>query len=298
MRIITGALAFFDSSAGIAIADGARNLAAEAAAGVLADEHDVVRLDADPAGDVRHRLRGALRGAVQVQLAVLPVGHRRARLERLVARWTASRSVSSRMRAASLKPASTSPNAHVSGALPIGSWPSVAAAKSAAVHFDVGDLQRAGRRRCRRCPAVRAFGAAGAQALERIDDEGQRLELDVDAVRSPRPPSSRRRRRRPESARPRRRGSSVSAASAAAAAAAAPVRRAASAAPAAPGRSSAVQDAPSRPASPAPRSCRCCATRACGIGLSSSLANSMPSARKSSAYFALPVTFATRSGVV
>ena len=39
-------------------------------------------------------------------------------------------------------------------------------------------------------------------------------------------------------------------------------------------------------------------TRACGIGLSSSFANSMPSALKSSAYFAFPVTFATRSGVV
>ncbi len=40
-----------------------------------------------------------------------------------------------------------------------------------------------------------------------------------------------------------------------------------------------------------------CFTRACGIGLRSSLANSIPSTRKSSAYFALPVTFATRSGV-
>ena len=39
-------------------------------------------------------------------------------------------------------------------------------------------------------------------------------------------------------------------------------------------------------------------TRACGIGLSSSLMKSIPSARKSSAYFACPVTFATRSGVV
>ena len=39
-------------------------------------------------------------------------------------------------------------------------------------------------------------------------------------------------------------------------------------------------------------------TRACGMGLRSSFAHSMPSARKSSAYFALPVTFATRSGVV
>jgi len=39
-------------------------------------------------------------------------------------------------------------------------------------------------------------------------------------------------------------------------------------------------------------------TRAWGIGLRSSFAKSIPSARKSSAYFAFPVTFATRSGVV
>src|SRR5690606_4162259 len=37
-------------------------------------------------------------------------------------------------------------------------------------------------------------------------------------------------------------------------------------------------------------------TRACGIGLVSSLQKAMPSARKSSAYFARPVTFASRSG--
>ena len=37
-------------------------------------------------------------------------------------------------------------------------------------------------------------------------------------------------------------------------------------------------------------------TRACGIGLVSSLQNSMPSARKSSAYLARPVTLATTSG--
>ena len=39
-------------------------------------------------------------------------------------------------------------------------------------------------------------------------------------------------------------------------------------------------------------------TRACGNGLRSSFANSIPSARKSSAYFERPVTFARRSGVV
>ena len=39
-------------------------------------------------------------------------------------------------------------------------------------------------------------------------------------------------------------------------------------------------------------------TRACGIGLRRSLVKSIPSARKSSAQRALPVTFATRSGGV
>ena len=39
-------------------------------------------------------------------------------------------------------------------------------------------------------------------------------------------------------------------------------------------------------------------TRACGSGLSSSLAKSIPSARKSSAYLDRPVTLASRSGVV
>jgi hypothetical protein len=39
-------------------------------------------------------------------------------------------------------------------------------------------------------------------------------------------------------------------------------------------------------------------TRACGIGLVSSLQNTMPSTRKSSAYLALPVTLAWMSGGV
>ena len=38
-------------------------------------------------------------------------------------------------------------------------------------------------------------------------------------------------------------------------------------------------------------------TRPWGMGLGSSFANSIPSARKSSAYFARPVTLATRSAV-
>ena len=66
--------------------DVAGNAAAEAAAGVLADEDDCpVWRDADPARDRADRLHGALRARVQEQLAVLPVGHRRARLEHLMA---------------------------------------------------------------------------------------------------------------------------------------------------------------------------------------------------------------------
>ena len=62
----------------------ARDLAAEPAARVLADDDDVARRDANPARDRRHGARHALRGAVQVKFAVLPVGHRRPRFERLV----------------------------------------------------------------------------------------------------------------------------------------------------------------------------------------------------------------------
>ena len=65
--------------------DGARNLAAEAAARELGNHHDLVGRDAGPARKRRDRLHRALRRAVQVALAVLPVRHRRARFERLVA---------------------------------------------------------------------------------------------------------------------------------------------------------------------------------------------------------------------
>ena len=64
-----------------------------------------------------------------------------------------------------------------------------------------------------------------------------------------------------------------------------------------PGRSSAVRMALT-PGIASAALASMCVTLACGIGLRSSFANSIPSARKSSAYFAFPVTFATRSGVV
>ncbi len=64
----------------------ARNLAAEATAGVFADDDDLLGLDADPQ---RHRFNGAhhtLRRAVEKEFSILPVGHRGPRFERLMAR--------------------------------------------------------------------------------------------------------------------------------------------------------------------------------------------------------------------
>ena len=61
-------------------------LAAEPAAGELADQHDVGWIDANPASDGGHVERHALRRAVQIQLAVLPVGHRAACFHRVVTR--------------------------------------------------------------------------------------------------------------------------------------------------------------------------------------------------------------------
>ena len=49
MRIITGALAFFASSAGIIMRNAAGNLAAESAAGIFADENYVFDIDIQPA---------------------------------------------------------------------------------------------------------------------------------------------------------------------------------------------------------------------------------------------------------
>ncbi len=63
---------------------GAAALAAEPPARVLADQHDVGRRDAHPARDVFDGALHALGGGMQVQLAVLPVGHRAAGLHRVV----------------------------------------------------------------------------------------------------------------------------------------------------------------------------------------------------------------------
>ncbi len=85
----------------------------------------------------------------------------------------------STIRSASLKPFSTSPKISVSAAsASVGNLPA-----STMRHVLRRPLQRLhARRRRTRCPASRPFGAAGTQALERIDHERQRLEVDDDLL--------------------------------------------------------------------------------------------------------------------
>ena len=116
-------------------------------------------------------------------------------------------------------------------------------------------------------PCARGVRAAGPQRLNRVDDEGQRFELDVDRFDRVAPPSARRRRRRRGSARPRRAAPS----SGRARSARSPARlRRACRRPAAPGRSSSVRIALTPGiASALLMSSR--VTRACGIGLQQQL---------------------------
>ena len=85
IRISTGVLVFFDSRAGIDAQISLVILLPKPPPVYIADDHDVARIDADPLGHGRDRLHRALRRAVHIELAVLPVGHRAPRLERLVA---------------------------------------------------------------------------------------------------------------------------------------------------------------------------------------------------------------------
>ncbi len=69
----------------MSVIDRSGRLAAVPAAAVLADQHDLGRLEAEPARDRVHRLHGALRRQVDVQHAVLPVRKARQALEALMA---------------------------------------------------------------------------------------------------------------------------------------------------------------------------------------------------------------------
>ena len=184
-------------------------------------------------------------------------------------------------------------------ALPIGSLPSSDSAKSSSVHFNswtLGPAAAAAPRllpalaaaadgASRRCLPSRAFGPPGRRLTDADRRRTAAARTRSGSSRSPRPRSARRPPRRRESARPRTAARSSGRARLIGLAVTLSPRSVTPAAGA--GRSSAVRIA-FTPGIASAALVSMLITRACGIGLSSSLANSMPSARKSSAYFALP----------
>ena len=187
MRIITGAFAFFDSSAGIVHDTAPVALLPKPPPVYSADEHDVGRLEPHPARDRRHGLHRALRAGVHVQLAVAPVGQRRARLQRVVL------VVGDRERLVEHERRVLEPGFDIAVRpfhlrLAHRHPPLVVFGEVLRRPFQRLDHQRAGRltgRRRRAAPGV-ALDArvrpVRPQALERIDDEGQMLEVDVDRL--------------------------------------------------------------------------------------------------------------------
>src|SRR5499427_3456110 len=249
---------------------GAGALAAEPAAAVLADQDNVRRVDAQPARQRIQRARDALGRPVQEQLPVLPVRHRTAGLHRLMAGGLHDeRFVDDQRRA---------PESSVEitvrplfGRLPIGRPPSGASAKSRSVHFSVWILGRgggpplappgAGGAGNQTLPSVRPFAPDGRRLSTGSTTKGSAskstsiFSIASAAVRSSTAASAR-------IGSPWYNGSLVSAFSA----------------PRRSGTSSAVRIALTPGVARADRvSMR--RTRACGIGLSSSFVNSMPSAR-------------------
>jgi hypothetical protein len=185
MRIITGAPAFFESRAGA--------LAAKAATAVFADQHDFGGVHVQPAGERIDRPRDALRGAVQIEGPVLPVGHRAARFHRLVTGGLHDecfidddRGILEAGVEVTVRPLIRH-RAHRQRA--IGRVSEVALGPFQGLDFRPVLLRRlsGGRRRgrWRRHPDVAIdarVGAGRTQALDRIDDERQRLEIELDAL--------------------------------------------------------------------------------------------------------------------
>jgi hypothetical protein len=170
---------------------GAAALAAEAAARVLGDEHDVGRVETHPARQRVERAHRALRRPVQEQLAVLPVRHRAARLERLMARRLHDERLVEHERGA----AESRVDVAVGPLLGRLAHRQLAVAGGGEVLF--GPLQRADLRPvpCRALQVPCAGSARGRpdvasragvrtvrpEALERIGHERQRLEIERDA---------------------------------------------------------------------------------------------------------------------
>ena len=164
MRIITGAPVFFASSAGTATVCVPGILLPKPPPVYSLMTTTCVGVDADPLRHRRHGLHHALRRAVQIQLAVLPVRHRGARFERLMA---------GRLRVEGLVEDEIAPAESrrrdrrtpiACPASPIGIVPSGALAKSVAVHLCVFSLPPTNA-----LPSRRAFGPpdAGSRADRR-----------------------------------------------------------------------------------------------------------------------------------
>jgi hypothetical protein len=183
-------IGFFREQGGDGHRDGPAALAAESTARVLADQDNLRRVDPDPVGDGIDGPRHALRRSMKVQLAVLPVGHRRSGFHRLVSgglhdegfvhdqrRITESGvEVAVRPRFRRLACRQLAPE--FGGEVRIGPLE----------RFDLGTPRlsgRAGSGRWRWVPHI-AFEAticaAGPKALDRVDDKWQRLEIQIDSL--------------------------------------------------------------------------------------------------------------------
>ena len=166
--------------------------AAEAAADVFADDHDVPGIHADPRGERIDCPNEALGRAVQVQLAVLPIGHRRAAFHRLVCGGLHDkRLVDDRGRFGEARVEVTVDPlvgrlAHRQRAVRGGSE----ILRGPLHGVEPGARRRrarlGGRRRKPHVPFNPTVRAAGPEALDRIDHEGQGLEVEpnpLDRVR-------------------------------------------------------------------------------------------------------------------
>ena len=184
-RIITGTPAFFERNAGTTVNTVDEPLLPNPPPQYSADDHHVLRLDADPARDGADRPHGALRRAVHVELAVLPVRHRAARLERLVRRVGADERLVHHEIGAGHR------RVHVAHDPLVRRLAERELAVAGGREVGLGPLDFAHDRAGRLVgvlgarPHVALFagiGAARAQRLERIHDERQRLEVDLDGL--------------------------------------------------------------------------------------------------------------------
>ncbi len=153
----------------------AGDLAAEAAAAELGDEDEVVRLDADQAGDVGHRRGVALVRAVEDALAALPTGEGGARLHAVVrvARGDEAFLDDELRRLEAGVDVAVGPLLRrlAERHLVVARGGEVAGIPFHRLQVDLGG----------RDIAVRArIGAAGEQAFQRIGDVGKLLEVDLD----------------------------------------------------------------------------------------------------------------------